>query len=68
MDQSFLTCDVLIVGAGPAGLSVAAALPDDIPTVIVHQDREIGLPIRTSGGCWMKDVTRLASLKICTGG
>ena len=59
MSDRILRCDVLIVGGGPAGLSVAAALPDDVRTIIVHQDHEIGLPIRTSGGCWMQDVRRL---------
>ena len=59
MDSTALRCDVLIVGGGPAGLSVAATLPDDVSTIIVHQDHEIGLPIRTSGGCWMQDVVRL---------
>ncbi len=59
MNDRTLVCDVLIVGGGPAGLSVASTLPDDVKTVIVHQDREIGLPVRTSGGTWMEDVTRL---------
>ncbi|MCP5037320.1 MAG: NAD(P)/FAD-dependent oxidoreductase [Rhodobacteraceae bacterium] len=52
-------CDVLIVGGGPAGLSVASALPDDVRTIIVHQDSEIGKPIRTSGGSWLLDMKRL---------
>lgn len=59
MNDTTIHCDVLIVGGGPAGLSVAANLPDDVRVVIVHQDREIGLPVRTSGGCWMEDVERL---------
>ncbi|OIP86765.1 MAG: hypothetical protein AUK37_02725 [Rhodobacterales bacterium CG2_30_65_12] len=59
MDATPLSCDVLIVGGGPAGLSVAAALPDDVTCVIVHQDKEIGRPVRTSGGSWLKDVERL---------
>ncbi len=59
MSDKTLVCDVLIVGGGPAGLSVASTLPDDVRTVIVHQDHEIGLPVRTSGACWMQDVERL---------
>ncbi len=52
-------CDILIVGGGPAGLSVASSLPDDVATIIVHQDREIGLPVRTSGGAWRDELERL---------
>lgn len=59
MTEKTLTCDVLIVGGGPAGLSVAATLPDDVKTVVVHQDAEIGLPIRTSGVSWSSDVEKL---------
>jgi len=53
MQSEMLECDVLIVGGGPAGLSVASALPDDVSTIIVHQDREIGKPVRTSGASWL---------------
>ncbi len=51
--------DVLIVGGGPAGLSVASHLGDGISSVVVHQDREIGKPIRTSGGSWLTDAKAL---------
>lgn len=57
--DSPLHCDVLIVGGGPAGLAVASTLPDDVSSVIVHQDREIGLPVRSSGGSWLDDMQRL---------
>ncbi len=55
-----LECDVLIVGGGPAGLSVASSLPKDIRSIIVHQDKEIGRPVRTSGGTWVRDMKALA--------
>ncbi len=50
--------DILIVGGGPAGLSVSAQLKG-LSSVLVHQDREIGKPVRTSGGSWLADVERL---------
>jgi len=52
-------CDVLIVGAGPAGLSVASALSDKINCIITHQDAEIGKPIRSSGGSFLSDAKML---------
>ncbi|MEM7472420.1 MAG: NAD(P)/FAD-dependent oxidoreductase [Pseudomonadota bacterium] len=51
--------DVLIVGGGPAGLAVSGAL-SGIDSILVHQDREIGKPVRTSGGSWLHDMQRLA--------
>ncbi len=52
-------CDVLIAGGGPAGLSVAEYLPEHLSKVVLHQDLEIGMPVRTSGGTWMRDMERL---------
>jgi len=54
-----MECKVLIVGGGPAGLSVASHLADEVSTVIVHQDAEIGKPVRTSGGTWVSDMIKL---------
>lgn len=57
MDQPLET-DILIVGGGPAGLSVSSHLRGR-KSILVHQDREIGKPVRTSGGSWLRDVQRL---------
>ncbi len=59
MTEQLLECDVLIVGGGPAGLSVAAGLPKTVSSIVIHQDAEIGKPVRTSGGCWLSDVTQM---------
>lgn len=56
--REVIETDILIVGGGPAGLSVSAQLTG-LSSVLVHQDREIGKPVRTSGGSWLKDVQRL---------
>jgi digeranylgeranylglycerophospholipid reductase len=44
--------DVLVVGGGPAGLAVAERAARAGRTLVVHQDAEIGRPVRTSGGSW----------------
>ena len=44
--------DVLVVGGGPAGLAVAERTARAGRTLVVHQDAEIGRPVRTSGGSW----------------
>lgn len=59
MSDKVLQCDVLIVGGGPAGLSVASSLDDGFSSIVVHQDAEIGKPVRTSGGSWVKDLEEL---------
>lgn len=51
------TCDVLIVGGGPAGLACAQAL--GARACLVHQDKQIGHPVRTSGGSWQADLQAL---------
>lgn len=50
---------MLIVGGGPAGLSVASRLGHKHSCIVVHQDAEIGLPVRTSGGTWVRDMEAL---------
>ena len=51
------TCDVLVIGGGPAGLSLAGIVGQDV--IVVHQDAEIGKPVRTSGGSWKRHVDAL---------
>lgn len=59
MSKDNLSCDVLIVGGGPAGLSVASRLALSHSCIVVHQDTEIGKPVRTSGGTWLRDMKAL---------
>ncbi|MCA1596012.1 MAG: FAD-dependent oxidoreductase, partial [Chloroflexi bacterium] len=51
--------DVLVVGGGPAGLAAAHAAAADGTVLVVHRDRQIGLPVRTSGASWKRDIDRL---------
>jgi len=41
--------DVAVVGAGPAGLEVAARLAPDYRVVVIEEHREIGRPVQCSG-------------------
>lgn len=53
--------NVLIVGGGPAGLAAAeAAAKQGIHTLVLERQNEIGYPIHTSGGSWVKDMKALA--------
>ena len=51
------SCDVLVIGGGPAGLSLAGAVGKGV--IVVHQDAEIGTPVRTSGGSWKRHIDAL---------
>ena len=51
--------DVLVVGGGPAGLAVAERAARAGRTLVVHQDAEIGRPVRTSGGSWKAHLVAL---------
>ncbi len=52
--------DVVIAGGGPAGLAMAEPLARRGFSVLVcERNREIGVPVRTSGGSWPADLRRL---------
>ena len=52
--------NVLIVGGGPAGLAAGeAAARQGVRTLILERQHEIGYPIHTSGGSWMRDMQAL---------
>jgi digeranylgeranylglycerophospholipid reductase len=49
--------DVIVVGGGPAGLSAAyAAAREGLRVALFERSKEIGYPIHTSGGSWVKDL------------
>src|SRR5262249_61774220 len=49
--------NVLIVGGGPAGLAAAeVAAKQGVQTLVLERQNEIGYPIHTSGGSWVKDM------------
>lgn len=53
-------CDVIIAGAGPAGLSAAEVLAGHGRSVtVLEQNHEIGSPIRTSGGSFIDEMEAL---------
>ncbi|HPT73121.1 MAG TPA: NAD(P)/FAD-dependent oxidoreductase [Candidatus Cloacimonadota bacterium] len=52
--------DVLIVGGGPAGLSAAnAAAVRGVSVLLLEKSREIGYPVHTSGGSWIRELKKL---------
>ena len=51
-----MKCDVLVVGAGPAGLGAAiTSSKKGLKTILVEKSSEIGYPVKSSGLTW-KDV------------
>ena len=52
--------NVLIVGGGPAGLAAGeAAARQGVRTLILERQHEIGYPVHTSGGSWIRDMQAL---------
>ncbi|MDQ6659809.1 MAG: NAD(P)/FAD-dependent oxidoreductase [Chloroflexota bacterium] len=52
--------NVLIVGGGPAGLAAGeAAAKQGMRTLILERQNEIGYPVHTSGGSWVRDMKAL---------
>lgn len=58
--------DIIIVGAGPAGLSTAKAVSEKgLRCLVLDKSREIGFPVRTSGGSWIQDMLDLKIPETC---
>jgi digeranylgeranylglycerophospholipid reductase len=55
-----MTADVIIAGAGPAGLSAAETVArSGCSVMVLEQGHEIGSPIRTSGGSFIAELRPL---------
>jgi digeranylgeranylglycerophospholipid reductase len=54
------TYDVIVAGGGPAGLAIAEPLAErGLSVLVCERNREIGVPVRTSGGSWPADLRAL---------
>lgn len=52
--------NALVVGGGPAGLAAAeAAAQGGARTLLLERQSEIGYPVHTSGGSWVRDMQAL---------
>src|SRR5271170_3311700 len=55
-----MSCDAIIAGGGPAGLSAAEVLAGHGWAVtVLEQNHEVGSPIRTSGGSFIDEMEAL---------
>ncbi len=55
--------DIVIVGAGPAGLSAAYTASKGARVLVVEKDDGIGINVRTSGVSWIEDMNRFGISK-----
>ena len=54
-----LSADVLVLGAGPAGLQAALECAGrGLKTLVVEKKKEIGSPIQTSGATYIREIRR----------
>jgi digeranylgeranylglycerophospholipid reductase len=66
MARTSSSADVVVVGAGPAGLAAAAqAARGGLHTVVLDRAHAVGEPVRTSGGSFIKPLKALGVPKRC---
>ena len=60
------SCDVAVVGGGPAGLATAARTAQaGLKSIVFERDHAIGEPVRTSGGSFVKPLRALGVPSRC---
>ena len=58
--------DTVIVGGGPAGLALAEPLAlAGMSVLVCERNAQIGVPVRTSGGSWPRDLRELGCPTTC---
>jgi digeranylgeranylglycerophospholipid reductase len=60
MSSPEIKTDILVVGAGPAGLSVAEKTARNFDTLIIDEKTEIGHPVCSTGGSFISDLKQLS--------